>query len=313
MSESVVENSDMDQGTPENSNRKRYIIIGSILAVLSATIIFLLIQKNNLEEERRQQDEALNTAYLQLDSISNELDERILTISKLGGEIDTLLNIKEQLETEKKALLDQEKRRQLTIRDLQDKVDGYQELLLIKDEEIKQLTEINEQLLAENSDLKVETQNLNQSIQSINAEKSELASKIALVSRLKVEDMMVSAVSDRGREREREFRNRHIDQIKIQFSVSENQVAPIEGKDLLIRIVAPDGNVLFDVTRGSGTFMFEGREMFFTSKKEILYDRTQQVVELYYDKGSDYAIGQHQVEVYTDDYLMGRGSFIVKS
>jgi cell division protein ZapB len=31
-----------------------------------------------------------------------------------------------------------------------------------------------------------------------------------------------------------------------------------------------------------------------------------------YEKGSEFAIGQHKVEVYTDDYLMGKGSFIVK-
>lgn len=296
---------------PKKSDNRIYLVIG-VLLVLVAAVAVLLVQKGRLETEKEEQEQALNTAYLQLDSISNELNERIITISQLGGEIDTLIAIQAQLEEEKKTLLNRDERRQLTIRDLQDKVDGYQELLLIKDEEIKQLTQINQELLEENSGLKVETAALNRSIDEISREREQLNEKIELVSQLKVESMQISAVSPRGRERAEEFRNRHINQLKIQFDVAENQVAPIEGKDLLVRIVAPDGNVLFDVTRGSGTFMYEGREMFFSARKEILYDRNKQQVIVFYEKGSDYAIGRHEVEVYTDSYLMGKGAFVIK-
>ena len=103
-----------------------------------------------------------------------------------------------------------------------------------------------------------------------------------------------------------------IENLRIEFTVGENKVAPIEGKELLLRVIAPDNNVLFDVTRGSGSFNFEGREMFYTVKKDILYDRSSQKVSILYNKGSEYSLGKHTVEVYTDDYLMGRGSFVVK-
>ena len=295
----------------EKSASKRTIVVTVLVMALITAIAFLIIQKISLERQNEEKEMALNKAFVQLDSISNELDDRILTISQLGGEIDTLLTIKAQLENEKKQLLNREARNKQTISALQDKVDGYQELLLIKDEEIKQLTAINEQLLSENSELKVETQELTASIRNINKEKDELSQQIALVSRLKIEGMTVYAVKD-GRERPDEFRSRQIGVLKIEYTVSENLVAPIEGKELLLRIVAPDGNVLFDVTRGSGTFMFEGREQFYTAKKEILFDRSAQKVTVLYDKGSEFATGQHQVEVYTDQYLMGKGSFVVK-
>lgn len=303
------EKNPLEENVNKANNRTR-ILIG-VLSLFILVIAYLIYQNHIVNKSREEKEVALNAAYLQLDSLSNELDDRILTISQLGGEIDTLLKIKEQLETEKKDLMDQEKRRQRTIQGLQDKVEGYQELLLAKDEEIKQLRNINEQLLSENSELKVETQELNQSIQNINKEKEQLNEKVAIASRLAVEGMRVYAVSG-SREREGEFRNRHIDQLKITFAVAENKVAPIEGKKLLVRIIAPDGSELFDVTRGSGTFMYENREMFYTVEKEILYDRSKQQVEVYYDKGSEYATGQHTVEIYTDDYRMGSGTFIVK-
>ncbi|MDH5608444.1 MAG: chromosome segregation protein SMC [Cyclobacteriaceae bacterium] len=301
------------QNENENKSSKRSIIVTSILLLLITAVVVLIIQRYNLAAKNEQQEKALTQSFLQLDSLSNELDERILTISKLGGEVDTLLSIKAQLEAEKSDLMDRDKRSQQSIRSLKDKVEGYRELLLIKDEEIKQLTLINEQLLSENSELKVETQELNQSIRSISQQKDDLNKQMELVAQLTIQDMTVYAVSESGSERSDEFRNRNIKQLKIQFSISENKVAPIEGKELLIRITAPDGNVLFDVTRGSGTFMFKGRELFYTAKKEILYDRAKQQVIVFYEKGSDYAIGMHTVEVYTDDYLMGKGTFQVKS
>lgn len=292
--------------------QNRQIIFGAILFVLVSVIVFFFIQNQTLSNTNEQRERELNAAVLQLDSLSTELDKQIATIADLGGEIDTLLALKSQLESEKKDLLDLDKRRQKNIAELKDRVDGYQELLLIKDEEIKQLKVMNDELLAENTDLKVEKNALNQTLQNVNLEKQELEQQVAIAGKLAVEGVRIFAVTDRGKERESEFRNRHIDQLKITFFVAENNLAPIEGKDLLIRIVAPDANVLFDVSRGSGSFFFEGREQFYTAKREILYDRSRQEVTLSYDKGSEYAIGQHWVEVYTDDYLMGKGFFTVK-
>lgn len=287
------------------------LFIGIVVALLGV-LIFFYYSNTKLQEENQKQQEELSQTLLQLDSISSELSNKIMTISELGGEIDTLVKLKEQLETEKKQLLTRQNQQRELVVSLRDRVGGYKELLLAKDDEIKQLKKINEELLSENVELKTEKQELNESIQKINKAKEELAEKVAFASRLKVEGMKVFAVNESGKEREGEFRNRHIDKLKITFSVVENKVAPIEGKDLLVRIVGPDENVLFDVTRGSGSFIFEGREMFYSAKQEILYDKNSQEVTVFYDKGSEYTEGRHQVEVYTDDYLMGKGGFIVK-
>jgi hypothetical protein len=303
-------NQENQQIQPKKKDRTA-LYIGIVVALLGV-LIFFYYTNDKLQKEKEQQQVELNETLLKLDSIGSELDSKILTISQLGGEIDTLLIVKKQLESEKKDLLTRQKQQRELVISLKDKVDGYQELLLAKDVEIEQLKKINEELLTENVELKTEKQELNQSIREINKAKEELAEKVAFASRLKVEGLKVFAVNESGKEREGEFRNKHIDKLKITFSVSENKVAPIEGKDILVRIVAPDGNVIFDVTKGSGTFIYEGREMFYSAKQEILYDKSSQKVTVFYDKGSDYDEGQHVIEVYTDDYLMGKGSFLVK-
>lgn len=300
----------MEQEAPKSKRNATGLFIVLVLTLLGM-IVFFYFKSENLEKENAAQAIELNRTLLQLDSISTELDSKILTISQLGGEIDTLLRIKEQLQEEKKALLTNQQNQRELIGSLRDKVEGYQELLVAKDEEIKQLQLLNEQLLSENTELKTEKEVLKESIAQIEQDKSKLQEKVAFASRLKVEGLKVFAVSG-SKEKESEFRNRQIEQLKIVFTVAENKVAPIEGKQLLIRILAPDGNVLFDVARGSGSFKFEGRELFFTAKQDILYDKSSQKVSLLYDKGSEYMLGKHQVEVYTDEYLMGTGTFTVK-
>jgi len=294
---------------PKKKNKA--LKIGMTLALMAIALLAYFIQEE--QQQNLLKEEALTAAFLQLDSLSNELDKRILTISKLGGEIDTLVGIKQKLEEEKKYFLNKDQRQKITLGTLRDKVEGYRQLLLIKDEEINQLTQINEQLTTENIELKNETQVLNQSINNIKLEKKDLNQKMRLLSRLKIEDFIIAAIDVKGKERLYSFRKKYIKQLQITFVLSENEVAPIEGKKLWIRVVTPDNNVYYDVNMGSGSFTFLGRELFYTAQKEILYDRSQQKVVVYYEKGMPYLIGPHTVEVYTDDYLVGSGNFIVKS
>lgn len=296
---------------PKEAPKKNILVavLAIFAVVVGAGLIYKFIENQQLSEEKARTDKELDEAYYSLDSIGGELDKKILEISQLGGEIDTLVKIREQLEEEKREF---RKRAYRQIAGLKDKVDGYQQLLVNQDEEIAKLKLLNAELNKENIVLKTEKNELNESLRDLESSKTELEEKVAVASRLKIEGMKILAVSGNGKERDGEFRNRHVDHLKIQFDINENKVAPIEGKDIMIKISDPGNNVLFDVASGSGSFMFEGREMFYTAKQEILYDRTRQSMSFLYNKGSDYDIGKHQVEVYTDDYRMGSGSFVIK-
>jgi hypothetical protein len=159
-----------DPQLPKKNNKT--LKVGMTLAIMAIALLVYFIQDE--QQQNLLKEEALTAAFLQLDSLSNELDKRILTISQLGGEIDTLVGIKQKLEEEKMYFLNKDQRQKITLGTLRDKVEGYRQLLLIKDEEINQLTQINEQLTTENIELKNETQALNQSINDIKLEKKDL-------------------------------------------------------------------------------------------------------------------------------------------
>ena len=228
---------------------------------------------------------------------------------KLGGDYADLEKAKAEVDNE---LRRNKRATGKEIAALKDRVEGYEQLLKAKDDEIAQLKTVNKELLTENKSLKTQKNVLGDSINRLSQSKEELATKVEIASQLKAENIKIVAVNDRGRERESPFKNRQVGKLKITFNIAENNVAPIEGKQVMVRIIDENNQVLFDVARGSGTFIYNGKEEFYTASQEILFDNTKQKLTYLYDKGSDYESGKYTLEVYTDGYLMGSGKFVVK-
>jgi regulator of replication initiation timing len=299
--------------TPEKKSNKASIIAIAILSII-IIVQFVKIYFDSKEEqilraEHATTEEELATTMQRLNEIKLELNEKIAEIEKLGGDVSELQKARQEIEAELKRT---RRANGQVIKELKDRVEGYEELLKLKDEEIDKLKSVNKELLTENVTLKTEKNQLGDSISRLTQTKEELASKVAIASQLKAENIRIVALNDRGRERESPFKNRQVGKLKIDFNLAENNVAPIEGKKIMIRIIDQNGQVLFDVARGSGTFIYNGKEEFYTASQEILFDNTKQRLSYLYEKGSDYAAGAYVLEVYCDDYKMGSGKFEVK-
>jgi DNA repair exonuclease SbcCD ATPase subunit len=296
---------------PKKSNKNAIIIaLLSLVVVVQAVKIYLDSQeKQEIKTELTSTEKELETTTQRMREISTELDQKIAEVQKLGGDITDLQNAKGEIEAELKR---SKRATGQEIKALKDKVEGYETLLKVKDEEIAKLKSVNKELLTENTSLKTEKNQLGDSINRLSQTKEELAGKVAIASQLKAENVKIVGLNDRGKERESPFKSRQVGKLKVEFNIAENNVAPIEGKKIMIRIVDQNGQVLFDVNRGSGTFLLNGKEEFYTEAQEVLFDNTKQKLSFLYDKGSEYASGTYQLEVYTDDYLMGSGQFVVK-
>jgi regulator of replication initiation timing len=296
---------------PQKSNRNAIIIaLLSVVIVVQAIKIYLdSKEKQTINTDLTSTKQELATTEQRLREISTELDQRITEITKLGGNVTDLEKAKADIEAE----LNRSRRATgQEIKALKDKVEGYETLLKNKDEEIEKLKSVNKELLTENTTLKVEKNELGDSINRLSQSKDELATKVEIASQLKVENFRIVALNDRGKERNSPFKARQVEQLKVEFNIAENNVAPVEGKKIMIRVIDENGQVLFDVARGSGTFLLNGKEEFYTASQEILFDNTKQKLSFLYEKGSEYAEGTYNLEVYTDDYMMGSGQFVVK-
>lgn len=307
----MTEASEQSTSTPRKNNKAAIIIaLMAIIIIIQGIKIYLdTKEKQQVRTELTTTEEELATTMQRMNEIRTELDQKIAEVTKLGGNVADLERAKAEIENE---LRRNKRATGKEIKALKDRVEGYELLLKTKDEEIEKLKSVNTQLLTENKSLKTEKNQLGDSISRLSQTKEDLASKVAIASQLKVENMKILAVNDRGKERESPFKNRQVGKLKIEFNIGENSVAPIEGKKIMIRIIDENNQVLFDVARGSGTFLIEGKEEFYTASQEILFDNTRQKLTYLYDKGSEYASGTYKLEVYTDNYLMGTGEFVVK-
>ncbi|MCF6351574.1 MAG: chromosome segregation protein SMC [Cyclobacteriaceae bacterium] len=295
---------------PKGSNKSIYFIALGILVVLLVVKIFL-DQKEKSELTDYYQIE-LKLSKQKLDKISEELAQKIHDIDSLGGDVTELLVTQEELEKERKKLQDTRQANRQLIGRLRRKTDGYQELLKEKDKEITRLAKLSEELLTENTNLKEDKNVLNRSIVSLSENKKQLEEKVAVASQLKAEGIHIYAVAKNGKEREGVFKSRQITNLKVVFNIAKNDVAPLEGKEIIIRILDDNGQVVFDINKGSGSFMLDGKETFYTASKDVLFDNSHQQLSFIYDKGSDYDVGVYKMEVFTDGYLMGAETFTVK-
>lgn len=284
-------------------------LLSGIIIVIIIGLAYFIYQNNENEKIKMMQEKELDNVYLELDSISNVLSEKILTISQLGGDIDSLLVLKENLEIEKKEF---RTRAYAQINRLQGKVDGYRELLLAQDEEIERLKKVNEQLFEENKEQKIEINNLNSTISNINQSNKKLEEKIEVASRLEILDFEVIGIFRNGSEKKNSFRNRSLDRLSINLTLNENDLAKIEVVDVYISIEKPNGEIIYDISKGSGTFTYEKREEFYTIKEGVLVDRSKKELTINYIKNQEFDKGLHKVHFYTNEYKIGSGEFLIK-
>jgi hypothetical protein len=289
-------------------------------------------QKKAFEEQTQ---EMITSTEARLDSISADLNTKIATIKKMGGDITLLETAKRQLEADKEAL------KNLTgfsIKKYEDKIRGYVMLLKQKDAEIATLKQENGQLLAKNDSLSREAMILiegfqsakqilsdtmskmnavvaeqNARVQEIAEQNRELNEKVAVAAALRAENINVYAISPKGKESEGGiYRSKKVDKIRITFYLQENPVARKDNKDVYLRILDHRGAIVSDMQTGSGTFSYKSKETIFTARQRINYSDTHQMVEFVYNRGLEYQPGKHVIELYCEGHRIGETVFEVK-
>lgn len=296
-------------GEKKSRSPLMYMIFGVVVILLAVKVFLDYREKQELQEFYQTE---MELAKEKLDELNIELESKIQQIDSLGGDIAELIKVQEEITAERDQLQRTRTANRQLIGRLRRKTEGYEELLKEKDKEITKLKEVNEKLVTENTGLKEEANELNRNIVSLNQDKDQLQEKVEFASRLKAENIAVYAVSKSGKERDGVLKNRQLAQLKVSFKIAENDVAPLSAKEIMIRVTDENNQVIFDVDKGSGSFILDGKETFYTATKDILFDNSGQEMTFVYEKGSDYVPGTYKMEVFTDGYLMGATSFTVK-
>lgn len=313
----------MDYNQEQKQDRKTLLWAAlAVLGLLNLVLVYFIYhekQENKVKDEiiTAKTEEVLSTKT-KLDSISAELDTKIAEIQQLGGSVDSLLELKKQLEKDKQDLKNVNN---FSAANFDKKIKSYENILSQKDTEIANLreelgivTNKNQELSQQVSGLESERQQLNDSVINYSAQNRELAEKVTLASALRTEELSINAVSSKGKEREGgKYKAKRIDKLRVSFKLGENAVAKQNEKDIYLRILDPEGAVLSDMATGSGAFTYNGKEMIYSSKQTVNFTNTRQSVDIFYGRGGiPMKDGKYAIEVYSEGFKIGQGDFTVK-
>ena len=288
-------------------------IIINIALALTVAYLFFNLKEEQTERVEEKTENAIVVANISNDLlvISRELDEKIENIRRLGGRVEALLEIKAELEVEIKNLQENNTIDLLKITDLNRRIRSFEGTLREKENEIKSLQTTTRVLSNENVGLKTEKQRLEESVSEFEKTQEELKEIEGLVGRLKTQDISLYGVNKRGII-SADLRERQIEKLIVRFTIAANYVAVPEIKTILVQVHNPENQVVFDINHGSGTFIYDGLEQFYSAKKDIFYNLDEMNVEIELDRMNKLNPGSYTISIYEADYLLGRQSFIIK-
>jgi predicted nuclease with TOPRIM domain len=297
--------------TENKSNKRRVVYILAVL--LGISLIGNIIQLNKTTSVQTElADEKSNVDSLTSfkEQLENQFEAMTYELDQFKGkniELDSLL---ERANTD---IARQKNKIEKLIRENKDiplLKRQLEEMKIIRDQYRIQI----EQLIKENKELRFANVNLTQEVDNLTKTRDDLSQKVELASVLKTENISVQTLREKGKGKfEASDKAKRVGRIKTIFVVAENKVARPGQRDVVLRIIKPDGYPLSDPNNGSGTFTKEdGRSSDFTMRKTLNYSNTREEVIFEWDQIEDLRAGLYISEVYLDGKLMGNYKFNLK-
>lgn len=297
----------------ERYNKNLLLVAIVVLAILNiGQLVLSRMSERESEEMVQSKEMELINTFAKLDTLSRQFDEKVQEIDRLGGEVDSLITIREELENEKRELIRSRNMTQERFEQLREKLEAYELMLVRKDQELARLREVNQVLLAQNTGLQEEKNQLEGKISSLSMQNEELKGQVSMAAALRAVDIRFANVSGSKVREDNEFRANRIEKLRIAFRLDDNPVAELGARRIFLRILDPEKAVIYNAAAGSGSTTVKGREIFYTLVKDILFDNSRQEVLFDYESGSEYKKGTYTIEIYSEGYLMGKESFVVK-
>jgi peptidoglycan hydrolase CwlO-like protein len=311
--------SNYPSATPTQEPKKDYK--GLIIALLAAGLLGTwgyLLWNNNKNEQTIQQKEAtisqvtdektelqrnFDASLARLDSVTGnnnalegKLTEKNSEITKLKGEIRSILNKKNATAAELKRAKD-------LIATMNEKVAGLEQ-------EVARLTTENQQLNTDLTSEKTKTTQLTTDLATTTTAKQELEKTVDIASTLNAYNIAITPINERKGGKEKVTSNaKRVDKLVVSFDV-DNRIAPAGSADVYVVVTGPDGKPVSQEALGSGTFTTrEEGDKPFTAKVPVKIETSKKsAVEFAMKQTDKFQKGNYKIEIYHNGFKIGEGT-----
>ena len=261
----------------------------------------------NLQQQKSVNEEMQELAALDKQEMENEYERFTLQYSEMMTQInnDSIVAqlTQEQLRTQQ--LLEELKKVKATdareIARLKKELATVRNVLRSYIRQVDSLNQVNQQLVAENSQIKGKLEQSNQVNQSLQQQNQNLNERIDRAAQLDATHIVMTPLNKRNKAAKK---MKDCKKIQVSFTITKNVSATNGNRIVYVRIQTPNGNVL-----NAGLFDYENKQIEYSMKKAIEYAGEEMNVTTYWDVNEFLSAGDYRVSIFSEGNMIGTQTF----
>jgi hypothetical protein len=284
-----------------------YGVLGLLVVVLAVAVYLLIDTRKNLSVvsadlaekteyfrvERDSLEGELRKIYVQYDSLETDNLEIQVEMKEQQQKIDRLIAI----QADDAYKIKMYKREMETLRSV----------LRSYIVQIDSLNMMNQELMAENKQLRNTEMRLTSEKEQLEKDKTQLEEIRDLATTLQASEINLVLLNKRDKETNR---IRSTVKVRIDFLLRANKVTPAGEKAIVLRIIRPD-----EVVLGSPEMVMvelEEEQVPASASRVVTYENEDLPVSIFWTNDGEIVPGEHTVELYTEGKLIGASVFVLK-
>ncbi len=291
----------------ETSKEKRNNILVIVLSIALVVLIVLFVL------QRMDHKVILNELKAEKDSMKFELTEIISKYDSLQTDNDTMNVQLMYAQTKVKDLLTEvEQTKKISIQRIavyQKQVTTLRGIMRDYIVQVDSLNRRNQQLMAENLEVKEQYRQIENKNQLLGQENQRLQQNLQRAAALEARGLIAEPINSRSKETKYA---RRAEKIRISLSLSSNTTAKRGAKNVFVRIMRPDQ--LLMVKNQNDVFKFEDLEIQYSAMREVNYEGNELPVNIYWDNVGEpeLMVGEYIVDIFADGNNIGTTTFSLK-
>lgn len=258
------------------------------------------IQISSLSGEKSQLQVSFDASLARLDSMTTEnnslqtqLSEKTEEISQVKSEIRSILNKSDATQAELA-------KARVLINSLNEKITGMEQ-------EIVRLTQANETLTVEKTQLITERDKLSTDLTATTAVKDELANKVDIASTLYASNINITPLNVKNSGKQIVSSNaKKVDKLLVSFEV-DNRIIQTGQTDVFVLVYGPDGKPLTNGETGTFNTREDGEKQF-TAKLPLEMETAKKRNVEFSFSPSKFKEGNYKIQIWQNGYLIGEGT-----
>ncbi|MCX6183444.1 MAG: hypothetical protein NT150_16160 [Bacteroidetes bacterium] len=298
----------------EKSSKGKLILIVLLALSLVGNAVMFFAGKSTIEAK----EDKLAEVVGELDSVKVIYNEVSAESVRLKGDNEKLNGVLSERDME---VAESKKRIDEFVKTIKDKDQLIKAIRGEKDKLKKKTAEYEDridQLLMENKELSKKIAEKEEELNDVSFQRDHYKTKANIGAKLKAEYVQTKTYRDRvfGDGEKPTSMAKRTKKMDVCFSVLKNEIAENGAKTVFLRIVAPNGEVMGNAGKASGSFTSPEttKEVKYSSKREFTYTGAQQDVCLSYEEEADkmFPVGEYTVEIYVDKMLSSTSKYTLK-